>query len=134
MGSRSVGEFVSVRWCWCRSRRGGRRRAAALEDGETFSLYPMPRAGSLKEPSVSELLFRFLTNEVRLLNQRLLDALYLPVERRVLRRLVELAELYRAGDGAVVVALPQEVRIASWRAPQAPTVNQVCAGCRSAGS
>jgi hypothetical protein len=35
------------------------------------------------------------------MNERLLEALYLPVERRVLRRLSELAQLYRgAADGS----------------------------------
>jgi CRP/FNR family transcriptional regulator, cyclic AMP receptor protein len=36
----------------------------------------------------------------------LLDALYVPAERRVLRRLAELAEMYADGDG--VIALTQE--------------------------
>ena len=114
---------------------GARRSAtvAALEDGETFSVYRDDfELVRRKYPSVSELLFRFLTNEVRLLNERLLDALYLPVERRVLRRLLELAELYRAGDGAVVVALPQEV-IAELAGATRPTVNQVLRGLQERG-
>src|SRR2546430_16843386 len=54
------------------------------------------------------MLLRFLTNEVRMLNERLLEALYVPVEKRVLRRLVELADLYAGVDGAVVISLTQE--------------------------
>ena len=100
-------ERVSVRWRWCRRARGGRRRSLRWRMARPFRSTGMISSWFVASyPSVSELLFRLLTNEVRLLNERLLDALYLPVERRVLRRLVELAELYRVGDGVVVVALP----------------------------
>ena len=54
------------------------------------------------------MLIHFLRNEVRTLNERLLEALYVPVERRVLRRLVELSALYPAGDGQVLITLTQE--------------------------
>jgi CRP/FNR family transcriptional regulator, cyclic AMP receptor protein len=109
---------------------GARRSAtvAALEDGETFSVYRDDfELLRRKHPSVSELLFRFLTNEVRLLNERLSEVLYLPVEKRVLRRLAEVAELYRDGDGPVVVALPQEV-VAELAGATRPTVNQILRG------
>jgi CRP/FNR family transcriptional regulator, cyclic AMP receptor protein len=55
------------------------------------------------------MLVRFLANEVRMLNARLLEALYVPAERRVLRRLAELAELYRSSEpAAAVIPLTQE--------------------------
>lgn len=114
---------------------GARRSAtiAALEDAETFSVFrddfDLLRR---QHPSVDELVFRFLTNEVRLLNERLLEALYLPVEKRVLRRLLELAELYRDGDGPVVVALPQEM-VAELAGATRPTVNQVLRGLQERG-
>ena len=114
---------------------GARRSAtvAALEDGETFSVYRDDfELLQRQNPSVSELLFRLLTNEVRLLNERLLEALYLPVERRVLRRLLELAELYRVGEGVVVVALSQEV-VAELAGATRPTVNQVLRGLQERG-
>ncbi len=35
-----------------------------------------------------------------MLNERLLEALYVPVEKRVLRRISELAEMYGSGHAA----------------------------------
>jgi CRP/FNR family transcriptional regulator, cyclic AMP receptor protein len=98
----------------------------SLEQGETFAVYraEFDRLRNA-QPQVDELLFHFLTSEVRRLNERLLEALYLPVDRRVRRRLVELAELYRDGDaGPVTVPLTQEV-IAELTGASRPTVNQV---------
>jgi len=66
----------------------------------------------------------FLVNEVRMLNERLLDALYVPVERRVVRRLVELAELYPGTDGVPQITLTQET-IAELTGAKRPTVNRV---------
>ena len=59
-----------------------------------------------------------------MLNERLLEALYLPVERRVLRRLVELAELYPSLNGVVEITLTQE-SIAELAGAKRPTVNRV---------
>jgi CRP-like cAMP-binding protein len=105
------------------------RRAAtvtALEDAETFAVYRAEFERLRRDqPQTDELLFRFLTNEVRMLNERLLEALYLPVDKRVRRRLVELAEVYGdGGDGATTVPLTQEV-IAELTGAARPTVNQV---------
>ena len=59
-----------------------------------------------------------------MLNERLLEALYVPVERRVLRRLVELAELYPGADGRADDHATQEALAELAGAPR-PTVNQV---------
>ena len=59
-----------------------------------------------------------------MLNERLLEALYVPVERRVLRRLVELAELYPGADGRSRDTLTQEA-LAELAGAARPTVNQV---------
>lgn len=106
---------------------GSRRSAtvAALEEGETFAVYRDEFEGLRKRnPHVDEILFAFLANEVRALNERLLEALYVPVEKRVLRRLVELAALYPAEDGAAVIALTQEA-LAELAGASRATVNQV---------
>jgi hypothetical protein len=42
----------------------------------------------------------FLANEVRMLNERLLEALYVPVERRVLRRPIDRRPLLAAEAAA----------------------------------
>ena len=99
---------------------------AALEDAETYSVYrtdfDLIRAA---HPGADRFLWAFLVNEVRVLNERLLEALYLPVDKRVRRRLVELAELYGNGrEGPVTVPLTQEV-IAELSGAGRPTVNQV---------
>ena len=73
---------------------GASRRTAtvaALDQTETLAIYKDDFEQLRREhPSVDKLLFAFLVGEIRLLEERLLEALYLPVERRVLRRLDEL--------------------------------------------
>lgn len=106
---------------------GARRSATvlALEDAETFSVYQPDFERIRREYlAVGDVLVKFLVGEVRMLNERLLEALYVPVERRVLRRLVELAELYPGADGQPVVTLTQEA-LAELAGAARPTVNQV---------
>src|SRR3954452_13663021 len=104
------------------------RRSAtvtAIEEAETFAVtrgdFERLR---LRNPSVNELLLRFLQNEVRLLNERLLEALFVPVERRILRRLVEAAALFPYGENEAVVTLTQE-SLAELAGASRSTVNQV---------
>jgi CRP-like cAMP-binding protein len=115
---------------------GPRRSAtvAALEDAETVAVYRNEfEQLRTRHPHVNEILFRFLTNEVRVLNERLLEALYVPVEKRVVRRLVELAAVYGPyADGPVVIPLPQEV-IAELAGATRPTVNQVLRNLQERG-
>lgn len=104
------------------------RRSAtvtALEEAETFAIY-REEFDRLRErhPRMNEVPFRFLTNEVRMLNERLLEALYVPVERRILRRLVELAPMYRERDGGALITLTQEA-LAELAGTSRSTVNQV---------
>jgi CRP-like cAMP-binding protein len=102
------------------------RRAAtvaALEEAETIAVYRDDFAYVRKRhPEIDTMLFRFLTNEVRVLNERLLEALYVPVEKRVRRRLVELSRLY--GGDEPVIQLTQET-LAEIAGASRPTVNQV---------
>lgn len=99
---------------------------AALEPGETYSVYRDDFEGiRARHPAADRFLWAFLINEVDRLNERLLEALYLPVDQRVRRRLVELAEVYGDGaDGPTTVPLTQEV-IAELAGATRPTVNQV---------
>jgi CRP-like cAMP-binding protein len=107
---------------------GGQRRSAtvaALEDAETFSIYQREFAQLRRDhPAVSDVLVQFLVSEVRMLNERLLEAMYVPVERRVVRRLLELAELYPAVDSVPEITLTQET-IAELAGAARPTVNRV---------
>jgi CRP/FNR family cyclic AMP-dependent transcriptional regulator len=104
------------------------RRSAtvtALEEAETFAIY-REEFEQLRgrHPEINDVLFRFLANEVRALNERLLEALYVPVDKRVLRRLVELAALYPGPDGDAVITLTQEA-IAELAGASRATINQV---------
>jgi CRP/FNR family cyclic AMP-dependent transcriptional regulator len=104
---------------------GSRRSAtvSALEPAETFAVYREEFERLRRQhPSVNDVLFRFLAGEVRRLNELLLEALYLPVERRVLRRLHELAETYADRQGSI--PLTQE-QLAELVGTTRPTLNQV---------
>ena len=105
---------------------GGHRSATveALEEAETFAVR-QPDFDRLRRehPSVNDVLIAFLAGEVRRQNDLLLDAMFLPAELRVLRRLVELTALY-AADGATTIPLTQE-DLASLAGTSRTTVNQV---------
>ncbi len=90
------------------------RRSAtveALEEAETLCVHELDFARVRREhPEVNEVMIRYLANEVRVMNERLLEALYVPAERRVLRRVGELARTYPGkGDGPAEIPLTQEV-------------------------
>lgn len=96
---------------------------AALEGAETMAVYRDDfHAVRKRYPTVDGVLLRFLTNEVRMLNERVLEALYVPVEKRVRRRLAELSALY--GGEPPLIPLTQET-IAELAGTTRPTVNQV---------
>jgi CRP/FNR family transcriptional regulator, cyclic AMP receptor protein len=103
-----------------------RRRSAtvaALEAAETFAVYQddFDRIRR-RHAGVNDVLFAFLADEVRRQNERLLEALYVPVERRVRRRLVQLAETY--GDRGGEIPLTQDV-LAEMIGTTRQTVNEV---------
>ncbi len=113
----SVGEMALV---------GASRRTAtvaALDQTETLAVYKDDFEQLRREqPSVDRLLFAFLVGEVRLLEERLLEALYLPVDRRVLRRLGELTA--EADDQPFEVPLTQE-ELAELAGTTRSTVNRI---------
>jgi CRP/FNR family cyclic AMP-dependent transcriptional regulator len=83
----------------------GMKRSAtveALEEAETVAVYVAEFQRLRKEyPSVSQVLIGFLVEEVRRQNELLLEALYIPFERRILRRLGELSVPYAGRDSVV---------------------------------
>ena len=81
---------------------------AALEAGETLSVHRLDfeRLRST-HPEAAAVLISILSGQVRRLSRHLLEALYVPADKRVLRRLLELGALYADGD-ATVVPLTQE--------------------------
>ena len=105
----------------------GRRTAtvAALDEAETFAVYQSDFERLRREHArVTELLISFLASEIRALNERLLEALYVPVERRVLRRLVDLTRQYPSEQGQTLIPLTQEV-LAELAGTSRATVNRV---------
>jgi CRP-like cAMP-binding protein len=105
-----------------------RQRSAtvvALEAGSTLSL----AAGAFRtlcesHPQVERLLVSLLAERVDELSQRLLEALYLGLERRVYRRLLDLTAIYRDSDNSAVIRLTQE-HLADLVGGSRPSVNQV---------
>lgn len=104
------------------------RRSAtvsALADAETFAVRKL-EFDRLRErhPGIDRVLIAFLAGEVRMLDERLLEALYLPAERRLLRRLRELSEVYGQPDGSALIPLTQE-ELAEFAGTARATVNRV---------
>ncbi len=97
----------------------------ALERCETLSLgrAEFERLRSAY-PGVDRFLVDLLARRVDRLNNRLLEALFVPAERRVLRRLLELCELYPADGQGIVIPVTQET-LASLAGTTRPTANQV---------
>jgi CRP/FNR family cyclic AMP-dependent transcriptional regulator len=75
-------------------------------------------------PAVEHLVVAALAHRVEQLSGRLLEAMYVGVDRRVYRRLVELAEIYGQSPSEIVIPLSQE-DVASMAGASRPTVNQV---------
>jgi CRP/FNR family cyclic AMP-dependent transcriptional regulator len=93
----------------------------ALEAGETHAVYRREFDRLRREhPRVGEVLIAALADSLRRTNVLLLDAYYAPAEKRVLRRLLEVARVYP--DGAV--RLTQE-GLASLAGTSRATVNRV---------
>ena len=96
---------------------------AALEEAETLAIYQVEFQRLRKEhPDVNRVLIGFLAAEVRRQNELLLEALYIPVERRVLRRLVELTSTYARADGEIPLTQEQLAELAG---TSRATVNKV---------
>ena len=115
----------------------GPRRAAtvfALEAGETFAV-PAGEFERLRatHPRLNDVLLRLLAGEIRLVDERLLELLYLPANRRLLRRLCELAVLYDRGEPEIEVALTQE-QLAELANTSRATVNAVLSEEQQRGS
>lgn len=102
-------------------RRGS---VVSLDAGETMSLHRDDFARlRATMPKVDEALTEALVVEVRRLASALVDALYVPAERRIWRRLCELVELY-GGDPPVLIPLTQD-DLAQLAGTTRPTANRV---------
>jgi len=107
---------------------------SALEAAETSSVHRADFERLRHEhPIVNDVLVGILTERLQRLSDQLVEAYYVPAERRVLRRMCELTELYRAGDGEVVIPLTQE-EIAELAGTSRATVNRVLREAERRGS
>lgn len=98
--------------------------AVSLDAGETLSLHREDfQELRAKRPRINEVLTVALVTEVRRLSTALIEALYVPVERRVWLRLIDLVEMY-GGDAPVVIPLTQD-DIAQLAGTTRPTANRV---------
>jgi CRP-like cAMP-binding protein len=103
--------------------------AVALEPTETHTI-SRERFEHVRQshPQVDRLLVQVLAAQVRRLSTHLTEALYVPVETRVRRRLVALGESYAngndAGSGGTLIPLTQD-DIATMAGTTRPTANRV---------
>ena len=98
---------------------------AALEPAETRSVYRRDFARLQREyPSVNAVLVSLLAGQVRRMNERFVEAHYVDADKRVRRRLCELATIYGGDGGEVTIPLTQE-DIAEMAGTSRATVNRV---------
>lgn len=102
----------------------------ALEPSETLAL-PGAAFEALRaeHPDVDRFLVRYLVGRVLDLSKQLAEALYLPADIRVLRRLLDLDTLYGGGP----IPLTQE-ELASLAGTTRPTANRALQAAVAAGS
>lgn len=84
-----------------------------------------------KHASVDRLLVELLAAQVRRLTAQLLEALYLPVDRRMMRRLADLAVLYGT-SGEIDIPLRQD-DLASMAGTTRPTANRILRKLQDSG-
>lgn len=84
-----------------------------------------------KHAAVDRLLVELLAAQVRRLTAQLLEALYLPVDRRMMRRLADLAALYGT-SGEIDIPLRQD-DLASMAGTTRPTANRILRKLQDSG-
>ena len=106
---------------------------SALDPVEALRL-PADRVNLLRrtDPAMDRFLVGLLADYLRRQDARLLEALYVPVEKRVLRRLLALSQLYGNGTAGTVVPLTQDV-LAGMAGSTRPTTNQALRSAQEAG-
>jgi CRP-like cAMP-binding protein len=98
---------------------------AALEPAETHSVYRREFEQLRREhPAVNRVLVAVLAAEVRRMDELIVEAFYLGAERRVLRRLRELAVVYGNDAATTTIPLTQE-DLAGLAGTSRATVNRV---------
>lgn len=98
---------------------------AALEDAETLSIHQLDfNRLRARRPQTDALLVEILAARVRELSEQLVEALHIPADTRVRRRLLDVVGAYGAAEAGAVVPLTQE-ELASLAGTSRATVNRV---------
>jgi CRP-like cAMP-binding protein len=103
--------------------------AVALEKSETLAIHRDAFEELRREhPTVERFLVEVMAANIRRLSSHLLDALYVPAEKRVARRLLDLVAVYEGAE----IALTQE-DVATLAGTSRATVNRVVGELEAAG-
>jgi CRP-like cAMP-binding protein len=106
----------------------------ALEPAETMCVLRREFDGlRSRHPSVDRILVSLLAHELRRTDELLSEAYYESAERRVLRRLLDLVDVYGSGDLQTEIPLTQE-QLASLAGASRATVNAVLSAERARGT
>ncbi|MFI7002055.1 Crp/Fnr family transcriptional regulator [Nocardia sp. NPDC050175] len=104
------------------------RRTATVEAVENVETLTLSRAQltTLRQtyPEIDQVIIATLAAQVRRLSAQVLEALYLPVETRVVRRLVDLARIYGGAHPIAEIRLNQD-DLASMAGTTRATTNKV---------
>ena len=107
---------------------------AALEAAETYSLFRREFDALRREhPYVNRILVAVLAASVRRMDELIVEAFYVGAEKRVLRRLRDLAAVYGNGSPTITVPLTQE-DLAGLAGTSRATVNRVLRDEESRGT
>lgn len=97
----------------------------AVEDSDTLTLSRAQLARLRRDhPQIDRILTNTLAAQVRRLSAMVLEALYLPVDERVIRRLAQLARAYGGGAAIAEIRLTQD-DLASMAGTTRATANKV---------
>jgi len=108
--------------------------AAALEPSTTWAIHAEDLTDiRRRHPNIDEAVIRFIADSTIALAGRLADALYVPAEIRVIRRLVALCEAYDHGGQEITIPLTQE-DVAELAGVTRPTVNRALKREEAGGS
>jgi CRP/FNR family cyclic AMP-dependent transcriptional regulator len=83
-------------------------------------------------PAMDRFLVDLLAGYIRRQDARLVEALYVPVDKRVLRRVLAMGRLYGDGQAGTVIPLTQEI-LAGMAGTTRPTANQVLRAAEQEG-
>ncbi|HZV75987.1 MAG TPA: Crp/Fnr family transcriptional regulator [Conexibacter sp.] len=98
---------------------------AALEQAETLSIHQLDfKRLRTRRPQIDALLVEILATRVRELSEQLVEALHIPADTRVRRRLLDVVCAYGPAEAGAVVPLTQE-ELASLAGTSRATVNRV---------